>query len=179
VREKARIISQEVNKLERLLRHITDFSKPIKLRYEVCSINDFLTELIPRTQVGLAKGIHIKTALHPTPLQVRMDVERLEQVVVNLIRNAVEALEPLSSGTVTVSTRPRGEQVEILVTDDGPGIPAVVLDNIFTPFFTTKKHGTGLGLAISRNIVIEHHGDLSCASTPEHGTTFTITFPAH
>ena len=179
VREKAHIISQEVNKLEHLLRHITDFSKPIQLRFEVCSINDLLGELIQRMQIGLAKGITIKAILHPTPLQVRIDAERLEQVVVNLIRNAVEALESSGSGTVTVSTRPQGEYVEVLVMDDGPGIPAVVLENIFTPFFTTKKHGTGLGLAISHNIVIEHSGGLSCASTPEHGTTFTLTLPTY
>jgi len=179
VREKAHFISQEVDKLERLLRQITDFSKPIRLHLEVCSINTLLNELIPKMHVGVAKGIHIKAELHPTPLQVRMDAERLEQVIVNLIRNAIEVLEPLGSGTVTVSTRPHGTQVEILVTDDGPGIPEAVLNNIFEPFFTTKKHGTGLGLAISRNIVVEHNGNLSCASTPEHGTTFTLTFPAH
>ncbi|MDD5759290.1 MAG: ATP-binding protein [Desulfobulbaceae bacterium] len=177
-REKAHIISQEVNKLEHLLRHITDFSKPIQLRFEECSINDLLAELIQRMQVGLAKGVTIKASLHPTPLQVRVDAERLEQVVVNLIRNAVEALESASSGTVTVCTRPQDESVEVLVMDDGPGIPEVVLENIFTPFFTTKKHGTGLGLAISRNIIIEHGGNLSCASNPNHGTTFTLTLPA-
>ena len=174
-RTKARIISREVNKLEHMLKQITEFSKPICLEIEINSLNDWLEGVVPKLAEFTPKGITIQTSLAPHTLEVGIDAERMEQVVVNLIKNAMEAMEAV--GTVTVSTCLQEQGAALIMKDDGPGMSDEVRNQIFEPFFTTKKEGTGLGLAISRGIVLDHGGDLRCESSPEKGTTFTITFP--
>jgi len=174
-RTKARIISREVNKLEHMLKQITEFSKPIRLEIEISSLNDWLEGVVPKLAEFTPKGITIKMSLDPHTLEVGIDAERMEQVVVNLIRNAMEAMEAV--GTITVSTCLHEQGAALIMKDDGPGMSDEVRNQIFEPFFTTKKEGTGLGLAISRGIVLDHGGDMRCESSPDKGTTFTITFP--
>jgi two-component system nitrogen regulation sensor histidine kinase GlnL len=117
---------------------------------------------------------------------VRGDRGRLTQVLLNLVRNAVEVSPP--GGQVTVSTRMetsfyvsdsngREQFLSIDVSDQGPGISQENQSRVFAPFFTTKSEGTGLGLAISQRIVAEHGGVLRLQSEPGHGATFTMTLP--
>jgi signal transduction histidine kinase len=178
VRNKAAIISREVVKLEKMLKGITEFSKSIHLELETCSLNAFLQELMPRLTEFTPQGIAIKLMLHPQALQVRMDAERVEQVIVNLVKNAVEAMQAADQGSVImVGTSLHDQGVAITITNDGPGMDEEVQRHIFEPFFTTKRQGTGLGLAVSKKIVADHGGDMRCESSPDQGTTFTITFP--
>jgi signal transduction histidine kinase len=100
----------------------------------------------------------------------------MEQVVTNLVGNAVEAVG--SRGKVRVETRPRAGGVVLVVGDNGPGIPPEVQPRVFEPFFTTKKRGNGLGLAICRQIVVSHGGTIEFASSPGKGTVFTVELPA-
>ena len=174
-RTKARIISQEVNKLEHMLKQITEFSKPIHLEIEITSLSDWLERVVHKLAELTPKGLTIKMSLDPHTLEVRIDAERMEQVVVNLIKNAMEAMEAV--GTITISTCSQEQGVALIIKDDGPGMSDEVRNQIFEPFFTTKKEGTGLGLAISRKIVLDHGGNILCESSPDKGTTFTITFP--
>jgi signal transduction histidine kinase len=106
-----------------------------------------------------------------------MEIDRtlLRQSIQNLVKNGMEALS--SGGTLTISSRLRGEHVEIAVSDTGPGITPEIAERLFEPFFTTKPQGTGLGLSIARQIVEEHGGELSWSSLPGAGTTFTIRVP--
>ncbi|MGR4862554.1 sensor histidine kinase [Caulobacter sp. LARHSG274] len=100
---------------------------------------------------------------------------RLEQVLVNLLQNAFEAVEKRPHGVVTLAVRDKGETVEITVGDNGPGLAPEVERGLFTPFLTTKPQGLGLGLVIARDIAVGFGGQLTAASTPGEGATFTLT----
>jgi C4-dicarboxylate-specific signal transduction histidine kinase len=110
---------------------------------------------------------------------VSADPVQIQQVLLNLIRNAIDALNeaPGAPREIVVRTRNGPDAVEVEVVDRGPGIPAKVADNLFNPFYTTKATGTGLGLAISRSIIRAHLGRLGHRPTPGGGTTFYFTLP--
>jgi len=100
---------------------------------------------------------------------------RLEQVLVNLLQNAFEAVEHRAQGLVTLTVRDAGDTVQIAVGDNGPGLAPEVERGLFTPFLTTKPQGLGLGLVIARDIVAGFGGQLTAASVPGEGATFTLT----
>jgi two-component system sensor kinase FixL len=110
---------------------------------------------------------------------VSADPVQIQQVLLNLIRNAIDALNEAAGAPreIVVRTRIATDAVEVAVVDRGPGIPAQIADNLFNPFFTTKATGTGLGLAISRSIIRAHQGKLAHQPTPGGGTTFYFTLP--
>jgi signal transduction histidine kinase len=111
-----------------------------------------------------------------TPLPpVVFDPAQVHQVLINLFKNALEAMP--AGGEITITSRVKGDQVEIVVSDTGEGMPPEVAGNIFQPYFTTKEKGTGLGLAICRNIIQEHGGCLFADSAPGQGASFTIQLP--
>ena len=99
---------------------------------------------------------------------------RLEQVIVNLIQNALEALEGASSPVITLSARQDGDQVELIVADNGPGVSPEIREQLFTPFVTSKTTGLGLGLIISRDIVAAFNGELDLRPA-ENGAVFVMT----
>ena len=124
-------------------------------------------------------GITIRRALTPDLPAILGDANALEQVVLNLLTNARDALG--TDGVITLETDlvpGRPGMVRLIVRDTGPGIPPELLPRIFEPFFTTKPEGTGLGLSISYGIVREHKGTIDVESLPGQGTTFILTFPA-
>ncbi len=106
---------------------------------------------------------------------VLSDPDQLKQVFLNLVTNAVQAMEE-SGGTITLETATNGEYVEITVADTGPGIPAHNISKVFDPFFSTRSEGTGLGLTIVHRIVDEHEGHIEVGSGPD-GTTFRVSLP--
>jgi two-component system, NtrC family, sensor histidine kinase HydH len=123
-------------------------------------------------------------SLAPTLPPVRIDPERLRQVLINLVQNALQAIE--AGGTVRIETASRegpdldGQVrawVEIHVVDTGPGIPQQVLSNLFEPFVTTRQKGTGLGLAISQRLVRAVGGSILVRTREQQGSTFTIRLP--
>src|SRR5205823_5992924 len=107
---------------------------------------------------------------------VNADVGQLRQLLLNLVRNAREAMA--SGGSLRLQTRTEQGQVVLEVKDTGPGIPPERLQRIFDPFFTTKERGTGLGLALAQEIAQEHGGQLGCTSVVGAGTTFILRLPA-
>jgi signal transduction histidine kinase len=111
-----------------------------------------------------------------TPLPpVSFDPKQVHRVLINLLKNAVEAMP--TGGEIAITSRVKGTNAEISVSDTGAGIAPEVADNVFQPYFTTKEKGTGLGLAICQNIMAEHGGCLFADSTPGRGATFTIQLP--
>ncbi|WP_246188216.1 two-component system sensor histidine kinase NtrB [Paenibacillus tengchongensis] len=107
--------------------------------------------------------------------RLHLNVREIKQLVLNLARNAMEAME--AKGVLTLETRLTGEQVELVIRDTGSGIPQSQLENLFVPFFTTKSHGTGLGLSLCLSIVERHGGKIAVASEEGYGTEFTVSFP--
>jgi signal transduction histidine kinase len=145
-----------------------------------------VNELV-RGMTGLAAAsfsgpdTRIETALGPGLPTLRLHQEKLKQVLLNLIKNAIEAMP--RGGTLRITTQgcldeDGARQVEILVEDNGPGIPAPVMAHLFQPVTSTKGAGHGVGLSVVRQIVKELGGAIHCRSTPGAGTTFTLRFPA-
>jgi signal transduction histidine kinase len=120
-----------------------------------------------------AQGVSVEQDLPPDLPLVRADGDKLKQVLVNLCKNAVEAMP--QGGELLVRAHHAGGQLTVEVADTGVGIPAGV--NIFEPFVTTKSEGTGLGLSIVQQIVAAHGGTLTYTSEPGKGTTFTVALP--
>ena len=106
---------------------------------------------------------------------VDFDPKQLRQVLINLFKNALEAMP--RGGEITISSRVSGQNAEVVLADTGAGMPPEVAANIFQPYFTTKAQGTGLGLAICQSIIQEHGGSISVKSTPGKGSVFTIQLP--
>lgn len=122
--------------------------------------------------------IEIGTDVHPADLQLSADREQIQMILINLIKNAKEALSLSSDKRISIQAGIGIDQYKyIQVTDRGPGIPASSVEDIFVPFYTTKKEGNGIGLAISRQIMNLHKGSLDVQSMPNEATAFTMKFP--
>lgn len=160
-------INQLVLELRRFTRRTTATRSRVSLDAAVAGAVE-LFRATSRHRAGVV------ARLEGTPL-VEMDVSQVQQVVVNLLDNAVDAMP--RSGSVVVETRAADGFALLVVHDDGVGIPAELQHRIFEGFYTTKPHGTGLGLSIVRRIVAEHRGRIGLVSEPGKGTTFTVSFP--
>jgi two-component system C4-dicarboxylate transport sensor histidine kinase DctB len=123
-------------------------------------------------------GVHIAKHIHPD-LWVGGYAVQLEQVLVNLIRNALDALAEVKKPTIDISVRATDDNVRISIADNGPGIPAELIDRIFDPFVTSKPvgKGLGLGLSITYGIVQDFHGHMAAANRSEGGAEFTVELP--
>jgi two-component system sensor kinase FixL len=162
-----------IDRMRALMRHRDPDRHRLDLRLVVDDLVALVRADAEKRQVRLAR--EIDPALPP----VLGDRVQLQQVVLNLLLNAMDALDdnPPARRLVTVRARPVGATVEVTVSDTGPGIPADNLAHVFEPFFTTKPAGLGMGLAISRDIIEAHGGRLSAESNEAGGATFTLTLP--
>ena len=174
--QKLSIITEEVNRLESLMGEMRDYSRPPDLQRQTARIEKLLQEVFDSyLDILKEKGIEL-ILVPPEPLQAcNLDFQQLKQVLLNLVKNASEAMP--AGGRITLSVARRPPNLEIVVADTGEGMAPDVAENIFTPYFTTKSKGSGLGLAISRNIIRAHNGDISVESQPGKGSTFTIKLP--
>ncbi len=174
-------VRRECLRLDQLMTDVLFFARPLELRMEPIDLADLLHRLLARWQPRLQQAqVQSHTDFDPATPRCEADPRTLEQVIVNLITNALQAMS--GGGTLSLSlapaTGPPGRLVELRIADTGPGIPPETLDRIFDPFFTTKKDGTGLGLAISRRILAAHKGGIQVESFADAGTVFTIRLPA-
>lgn len=122
---------------------------------------------------GYGKVVPLKLACHPS-LYVKADQNLLEQVLINLVKNSLEACSEIPDPVIKLKAYTQYDRTIIEVEDNGKGIPAVVMENIFVPFFTTKEKGSGIGLSLSRQIIRMHGGTLDFNSVPGEKTIFTI-----
>ncbi|MBU2539135.1 MAG: PAS domain S-box protein [Proteobacteria bacterium] len=174
-RAKLTIIVDEVARLEHLLAGLKELYKPPQLNLALISLNELLEEVVDLAHsYSGGKGIEISLA-HTDDVVVEVDREKMKQVLLNIVKNGIEATPP--GGKVVVSTRVQEKLVEVDVTDTGEGIPEEIKKRIFLPFFTTKEQGTGLGLCISKRIVEDHPGcSFQLDSEEGKGTVATIGF---
>jgi signal transduction histidine kinase len=167
---------------------VLDFVRPIRLQVERVSLTDAVRDAISMAESHVPRGeIAVDVALAEEIPPIHGDPHQLRQLFTNLLTNAFEALN--RRGMVRIQATPLAEEpaaggephagpmVLIEVTDDGPGVPADVMDRIFSPFFTTKPQGSGLGLAIVRKIVDAHDGRIDVSARAEGGTRFRVTLP--
>jgi signal transduction histidine kinase len=181
--EHAAIISNEINRLEQIVRGFLDFARPADPNPEPLEGQAFLAEVRDLLSPGWEKdGVEIRVEPGPS-VPFEADRAQLKQVLINLLRNAVEAAGPKS--TVILRAKPgfarlRGISTAVVVlevVDQGHGIPTEARDRLFDPFFTTKDDGTGLGLSIAARIVEKHGGALEYQTDPDLGSTFGVVLP--
>ncbi len=180
--EEARKIYQEAERASTILRQLLLNARETQPERRRVSLNQVVLQTVELQRLGLpAERIRLNLELDPVPPSVRGDAGQLQQVLMNLVGNARQAIEESGKGgSIWVRTKRTGEgRVLLEVSDDGPGIPEAIMARIFDPFFTTKPAGvgTGLGLAIVFGIVREHGGQLKASSPPGGGAVFTIELP--
>jgi nitrogen fixation/metabolism regulation signal transduction histidine kinase len=174
--EGASAIQEEVRRLKRIVDEFSRFARlppPEPSLAAPAELVDALLALYPAPPPGVRLEREVAAGLPA----VRVDRDQLLQVLLNLVRNAEEAMAA-AGGTLRVAARPDGADVLLEVSDTGPGIPAEDLPRVLEPYFTTKEGGTGLGLAIAERIVRENGGRLEVRSTPGAGATFSVRLPA-
>lgn len=175
-RHKLAIITEEVARLEGMVAEMRDFVRQPPAQKTPGSLETLLTDVLEFFQDNFQEH-HIQVRRQEDSLPaLSFDAKQIRQVLINLFKNAMEAMP--QGGELTVATRVNGPFAEIRVTDTGEGMPPEVAANIFQPYFTTKEKGTGLGLAICNLIVKEQHGGfLLVESAPGKGSTFTLQLP--
>jgi signal transduction histidine kinase len=176
VQKKLRLILEEVRRLENFLGDLRDFTRPALPVKEKISLNQVIREVETLLETETQKrDIEMVEDLDSRLPKVEADPNQMKQVLLNLMKNAMEAID--GGGRITVKTGAEEAQVWFSITDTGVGMPPEVLEKIFNPFFTTKEKGTGLGLAVIHKIITDHQGTVAVESTPERGTTFLVKLP--
>jgi len=175
--EAAEVIKQEIDRLDRVIKALLDFGRPSKPTLVHTDLNEVLQDIVLFTnRFAKQSDVHIVEKLDADLPAVHGDPDQLKQVFLNLVTNAVQAMDK-TGGTITIETRGAGEYVEVSVSDNGPGIAVADLPKVFDPFFTKRAEGTGLGLTIVHRIIDEHEGHIEVESGPG-GTVFNVTLPA-
>lgn len=176
-----RTIVQQVEAMKEMVNAFSDYARAPDMEITPVELNQLVAEVVELYR-GNAFPLAFELSLDPNVLLVEADAGRLRQILHNLIRNAVEALEGRSDGLLRVTTRGTNEfdlrAVFIMVEDNGPGIPVDSADRIFDPYVTSKPKGTGLGLAIVKKLVEEHGGWVEASNRDEGGVRMTIALPA-
>ncbi|MBI1749986.1 MAG: HAMP domain-containing protein [Acidobacteria bacterium] len=169
-------VRQEVSQINRILTDLLETARPRTPEMRLSDLNTTVEHavMLARQQV-ISKPIKIEFTAGQNLPDVEHDSDQIHQVLLNLLLNAVQAIE--SSGLVRVAVFEQGDAAVVTVSDTGRGIPAEHLPNIFRPFYTTKGNGTGLGLSLARRIVEEHHGQIEVASSSGKGATFSVVLP--
>jgi signal transduction histidine kinase len=180
-RELAVAVDRELKRIDSMVSQMLRFAAPKPVTFTAVKVHDVLEgslRLLQHQIIG--KMISVTRDFRAVPGVIRGDEAQLQQVVMNLLLNSLEAMG--THGALTVSTEmAQGELDTSLLTinihDTGIGIAKEDLDRVFEPFFTTKQNGTGLGLAISQRVAREHQGKIEAQSEPGKGSTFTISLP--
>lgn len=156
-------------------RNMTHIPTP---RFRILSLGDFFNRVEKLMENKLAdSGISFKWSVSPETLELTADPDLMEQVMINLLLNAISAVTGRENPRITVSAfLAAGGNICITVEDNGVGIVGEALEKIFIPFFTTKKQGSGIGLSLSRQILRLHRATIRAWSTPNEGTVFTLGF---
>jgi PAS domain S-box-containing protein len=174
--EAAGVVADEIKRLARLVSEFLDFARPSALVKKRESVQVLFTRVLELTAAAAAQaGITMRTDVPPQELVIFADPGRLQQVLLNIVQNAIEALEPTRQGQVILRARRQPRYVRIEVEDDGPGLSSPDAP-VFDAFFSTKATGTGLGLAITHRIVTDHGGTMDVQSNPGR-TCFAFSIP--
>ena len=168
----------EITRLDYIITQFLQAIRPAPLQLKLASLNDVAGETLELLRPELEnRGLTVKTRLARQLMATPIDTAQMQQVLVNLVKNAIQAMS--RGGTLTLQTGEGSDGVWVSVADTGGGIPQEQIARIFEPFYTTKKKGTGLGLMIVQRIVRAHGGKIEVESRVGQGTTFRIWLPSH
>ncbi len=171
--EFAIIISEEADQLNMLCNDFLDFAKPLQLRLEPVKLWEVANRVVTRLMSQFkSQGVDLELGLDPSGQTIQADRNRLEQVLTNLLLNALQASQPATTVRVTAASG------KLVVEDQGAGMNPETISQLFTPFFTTKAKGTGLGMSNVRKIIEAHKGRITVRSEPGAGTQFEVRLNA-
>lgn len=175
--EMARYIIEGTKSLERLVSTVLQYARPIQIRPQSTELGAFLKQIAKFVRVDPAFPQNVKFEVHipHEPLLVPIDAEAFKSALLNLIYNAFQAMP--NGGQLTIALMKLDHSCQIACSDTGIGIEPKHLEELFSPFFTTKQRGTGLGLVEAQKIVQAHGGTINVRSQPSRGSTFTLTLP--
>ena len=169
------VIAGEIKRLDTVVKTFLNFNKPVELRAQPIDLGEVLEQVLALVSVDAhAKNIQIETEFQGK-VTISGDPDLLKQAILNVVNNALEAMQ--ENGKLTVCAGWRDDECQITISDDGPGIPPQYQDRIFNLYFTTKEQGTGIGLATTFRVVQLHSGTIDFASEQGKGTTFRLRFP--
>jgi two-component system, LuxR family, sensor kinase FixL len=181
IREALKQITTQAVRAGDIIRRLRALARNDVMKREPTDINVLIGELMELIQLDAkTHDVHYRTDLAVRLPQVEVDRAQVQQVVLNLVRNAIEALAESTTTPrqITVRTQELADRsVEITVCDNGPGVSQTIAPRLFDPFCTSKTHGTGLGLAISRTIIKSHQGSLDYRPNTPRGACFTVRLP--
>ncbi|WP_159081765.1 two-component system sensor histidine kinase NtrB [Paenibacillus sp. CAA11] len=171
-----RIVMEELDRANGIISDFLSLAQNRPVYKETASLQKIIHELIPLVQADAnLRGQSIEVDIEEQVPEFEMNAREIKQLILNLCRNAMEAME--DHGQLRLRTSLLSGAVQLEVADTGPGIPEAKLDKLFQPFYTTKAKGTGLGLVLCRSIVERHNGQISVRSEEGTGTTFLVVFP--
>jgi len=169
------VLRNEAQRVSGIVQQFLRFARPPRLQLERVDVQSFLQHIAALFE-GQAKAKHVEFRLEQqSEGDIQLDRNQLTQAVLNLLLNALEATP--AGGRITLTCRAEDNQVHMVVTDTGQGIPSEALNSIFNLYFTTKPDGTGMGLPMAQQIVAQHKGRLEVSSTPGRGSRFSIILP--
>jgi len=178
-RSQLRRAFQDVDRAAKIVRNLLVFSGAQRVTRKRVDLAELLTRVIAARELGLQRtSVEIVREGERDLPPISGDAGQLQQVLMNVMLNAEQSIGEVAAGRITIFSGVENQRVQIVISDNGPGIPPEVLPKIFDPFFTTKDagKGTGLGLAITHGIVQDHGGTITASSDP-NGATFTLQFP--
>ena len=178
-REYADVMVREIDRINRVVTDLLNFSRPMTLEPESTMLPDLIDHVVSLVSADAKKhGVEIHIDCESGMPLMTLDPNQITQALLNLMLNAINAIETRGAVEIRASARNQGAGVEIRVTDNGPGIASDVQEKIFEPFYTTRERGTGLGLAMVRKIAENHDGGVAVESPPpgkSSGTRFTLS----
>jgi len=170
------VISSEIQRLDRVVQTLVDFTRPVELRLSDMDLRKVVEDVVILASPAAEKhNVQIEREAAPDALPVRIDVDLVKQAVLNIVLNGVQAMP--NGGTLRLTLKREGDGALISVRDQGAGIPDNIRDKIFNLYFTTKTGGSGIGLAMAYRVVQLHHGSVEFSTIIDHGTTFYLRFP--
>jgi nitrogen-specific signal transduction histidine kinase len=191
-RETLGIMGEELDRVTRLLEPLTNLAEVRPATITLVDINPILEGFVKimRKAKGRGPRIDFQLALEPDLPTVKADKDGLKQIIINLLKNAMEAL--VDGGRIEIQTRRvsrasleltnagprRGRRVQITIGDNGPGLSGAILDRLYIPFVSSKQGHSGLGLSVVHKLVRAYGGGITCHSKPGHGAQFVIELPA-
>jgi signal transduction histidine kinase len=175
-KEDISLIISEAIRAKDIVQGLLSFARETKLRTGPTNVNDLLADVLGLVvNQSLFHNIKITEEFSRDLPTIVADETQIKQVLLNIILNAAQAME--GNGELTIATAQEQNQIRVKITDTGPGIPPEVMDNLFSPFFTTKEKGTGLGLAVVYGIIERHQGKIDVETELGKGTSFILSLP--
>jgi signal transduction histidine kinase len=170
------IIQSEIQRLDRVVQTLVDFSRPVELRLQEEDLRRVVSSVLMLASAEFeTRNVSVESDLPDRPVVAKVDADLLKQALLNIVLNGAQAMT--SGGRLSVRLAEDGRMALLSVHDEGGGIPDEIRDKIFDLYFTTKKEGSGIGLAMTYRIVQLHNGSVDVESGKTTGTTFTLRFP--